>query len=254
MEAQAVCPQCGGTGWRVVEREGLSGAERCDCLASERVRNLEVRASIPPLYGEASFENFFTQPDNPVAGRILTTAVTTARSYAREFPYGTKKPGLLFLGDPGTGKTHLAVAVMRILISRGFECLFFDYQDLLVRIRSSYDPASGSGRQDSYRAALECEVLVLDDLGAHRVTDWVEDTITSIITHRCNHKRPLIATSNLRDPEAGDAVLPGGTAGDLAGKYYLSERIGQRARSRLFEMCRVVTTRGAEDYRQRKGR
>ena len=49
--------------------------------------------------------------------------------------------------------------------------------------------------KEAYRTALETDVLVLDDLGAHRVTDWVEDTVTSIITARCNHRKPLIATS-----------------------------------------------------------
>ncbi len=254
MNGDQTCPECGGSGWRIVERDGLSGAERCDCTVAERARRLEEKAHIPELYRQTSFDNFYTQPDNPVAGRILVTAMTIAGSYAREFPYGTKKPGLLLLGDPGTGKTHLAVAVLRKLISRGFECLFFDYQSLLEQIRAGYDPASGAGKQDYYRAALDCEVLLLDDLGAHRVSEWVEDTITSIITHRSNHQKPLIATSNLRDAEAGDAPLGTGLSSDLAGKYYLAERIGARARSRLFEMCRVITTRGAEDYRQRKGR
>ena len=45
--------------------------------------------------------------------------------------------------------------------------------------------------------ALDSEVLLLDDLGAHRVTDWVQDTVTSIVTHRCNNQKPLIATTNL---------------------------------------------------------
>ena len=250
----AVCPRCGGSGWRQANRDGISAVERCECVSTARAGRLLEVANIPPLFRQATFDNFTTQPENPVTHRILQTAMTIAASYAREYPYGTKKQGLMFIGDPGTGKTHLAVAVMKRLIARGFECVFFDYQNLLERIRSSYDQASGAAQREAYQTALDCEVLVLDDLGAHRVTDWVEDTVTSLITYRYNQNKPLITTTNLRDSEAGDASMSTGVAGELANRYYLTERVGSRARSRLFEMCRTITTRGVEDYRVRKNR
>ncbi len=250
MDEQRVCPRCGGTGWRTIEKNGLSAVERCECVAEERAQKLEERANIPPLYHDASFDNFSIFPDNPVASRALSAAVTAARSYAREFPFQGRKQGLLFIGDPGTGKTHLATAVLRRLLSRGFAGVFYLYQNLLERIRQGYDKAAGAADRQAYQVALDCEILLLDDLGAHRVNEWVEDTITSIITHRCNNNKPLIATTNLRDQEAGDGPIPAGTA-DYVSKYYLAERIGARARSRLFEMCRVISTRGAADYRLR---
>jgi DNA replication protein DnaC len=139
------------------------------------------------------------------------------------------------------------------LIARGFEGTFFDFQNLLDRIRSGYDQASGTSDKEAYRTALETDIVVLDDLGAHRVTDWVEDTVTAIVTHRCNNKKATIVTTNLRDPEAGDQRGTG-LHGDLSSKYFLEERVGSRARSRLFEMCRLVAMPSGEDYRLKKVR
>jgi DNA replication protein DnaC len=140
-----------------------------------------------------------------------------------------------------------------MLITRGFQGVFFGYQELLERIRSGYDAASGASNREVYRSAMEAEVLLLDDLGAHRVTDWVEDTVTSIITHRCNHQRPLIATTNLPDPAAGDTVVQR-TAGVAQVEYKrtLGEHIGERALSRLFEMCTLIRIWGVPDYRKRE--
>lgn len=251
--AEAVCPHCGGSGWKILEREGASGAERCDCRDGERTGVLEERAGIPPLYRNASLDNFRLPPDNPIANRGLAGVMTTVRSFVREYPT-EKKPGLLLIGEPGTGKTHLAVAALRMLISRGFEGVFFDYQNLLDKIRSGYDHTSGATDRAAYRAALETEVLLLDDLGTHRVTEWVEDTVTAIITDRCNNRKPLIATTNLPDPEVGDVMIErdSGLPGTAYTKVSLAQRLGERARSRLFEMCRVVRMPSVEDYRLRK--
>jgi DNA replication protein DnaC len=248
------CTICGGTGWRIVERAGLSGATRCECQSHDRPQTLLADAKIPPNYRNATLENFNVPQDNPVARTGLGTVLMQVRAFVREYP-SAERPGLLLVGDPGTGKTHLAVAALKALIERGHEGVFFDYQNLLDRIRSSYDAASGGTNKEVYGAALDTELLLLDDLGAHRVTDWVEDTVTAIITHRCNHKKPLIATTNLPDPEiTGPVAEYSGAGGISAYRKLLPEMIGSRARSRLFEMCRIVKMPGVEDYRIRRGR
>lgn len=248
----AECAICGGTGWRVVERAGLSGAERCSCAEAARAETLRQSSRIPPNYERASLDNFQIPQDNPIARAGLGKVLLEVRGFVREFP-AAERPGLLLVGDTGTGKTHLGVAALRAVIEKGHEGLFFDFQNLLDRIRAGYDSTSGASNREAYRAALDAEVLLLDDLGSHRVTEWMEDTVTAIITHRCNHRKPLIATTNLDIDASVPAAYttPGGTS---VHRRSLAEVIGSRAHSRLFEMCRIVKMPAVEDYRVRRAR
>jgi DNA replication protein DnaC len=247
--SEEVCPICGGTGWKIVERAGLSGATRCGCSEATFARVNKESSGIPPNYEHASLDNFQIPQDNPIARSGLGTVLMQVRSFVREFPTADRQ-GLLLVGDAGTGKTHLAVAALRALMDKGHEGVFFDYQNLLERIRSSYDRTSGATDREAYHSALDAELLLLDDLGAHRVTDWVEDTVTSIITYRCNNRKPLIATTNLADPDiTGSSINYTSPSGAAINKQTLTDAIGARARSRLFEMCRIVRMPAVEDYR-----
>jgi DNA replication protein DnaC len=254
MTGEAVCSKCGGTGFIITEHANLTGASPCDCRAHGRAARLEEGSQIPVLYRKASFDNFIVPGnENPTARRELTTVLLAVKQFVRDFP-NDKRPGLLLIGETGCGKTHLAVAALREIMAKGFEGLFCNYQTLLNDIKAGYDPASNSSSREAYHTALDTEVLLLDDLGAHRITDWVEDTINSIVTYRCDNRKALIATTNMPDPDAGSAVIQRSGLDKPEYRRTLAEQIGARARSRLFEMCTVIRMPLIEDYRVRKGK
>jgi DNA replication protein DnaC len=254
----SICPKCQGTTWIIVDRGSVSGAQPCTCRAEGIAGRLEPQAQIPPLYRNVSIENFNLPERDSIANAGLKAVMGQVAAFARDFPrfQDPDRKGLLLIGDPGTGKTHLAVAAFRRILKKGFPSLFFDYQGLLDKIRSGYDASSNSSDREAYRSVLDIDVLLLDDLGAHRVPDWVEDTITSIITHRCNSGKAVIATTNLPMTETGSSIIgpPRMAGGSLTYKVSLAERIGARACSRLAQMCTVIRMPAVEDYRVRKAR
>ncbi len=250
MAANPDCPACQGTGWK---HAGNGGVVRCACLGDARPAERIRKLGLPRKFAPVGFDNFRagTPRENAIEYNILTGAMSAAKKFAEEYPFGPKR-GLLFQGAPGVGKTHLAIAALKRLAERGFDCIFFDYQTLLQKIREGYDPAAGAGSRETYRAALETEVLLLDDLGAHRVTDWVLDTVTTIINHRYNEEKALIVTTNLPVIELGhDAVLSDEVSGRPRVNDSLADRIGTRAVSRLCEVCREVRI-ATQDYRRRR--
>lgn len=233
-----VCERCSGTGWELVEGKGV---RPCKCRLSNRKGQMTAAANIPRRYDNCSFENYHPQGNNFTADEIFRSqshALNDAQKLAREYP--VLDVGLLFMGPCGVGKTHLAVALIKVLIDKGIHCLFYDFRDLLKQIQDSYNPVSNTSELRVLDPVYDAEVLVLDELGAAKPTDWVRDTMTQIINTRYNDKKLTIFTSNYPDDP------------DNPNEESLTDRVGVRLRSRLYEMCKVVRIKG-EDYRLKIG-
>lgn len=196
-------------------------------------------ARIPSRYAHCDLSNFVILP--PHTTRTIEKARLDAEKFVEEYP--SPQPfGLLFMGPQGVGKTHLAVGIIKqLMTTKAVPCLFWAFPELLKEIQLSYNPIAQASELSLLAPVLETEILVLDELGAQRPSSWVRDTVGYILNHRYNENKVTILTTNYIDTEerSSRAVAPDS----------LTDRIGAPMRSRLYEMCKTVKMEG-NDFRR----
>jgi DNA replication protein DnaC len=229
----ATCPRCSGSGWVPLPDDSLR-VEPCGCQGDLRRRQRIAASSIPRrYYPHCTLETFYDKK-NPV----LRSARNRAREFADAWPMTNEGRGLLLMGGCGAGKTHLAVAVLVEIIHSGKpgRVLFCNFQDLIQDIQASFDADAAMGKSEILRPLLEADLLVLDELGSVKPTQFVQDLLYYVINSRYNTVRPTIFTTNAFDDAGADGQR-------------LVDKIGDRLRSRLYEMTEQILMKGVDDYR-----
>jgi len=242
MGTVSVCPQCDDTGWKRVGEGPGARVVRCDCRQRGRSERLLEQARIPRRYHHCELANF----DFDGERRSLASARLAACRFVEEYPLDDHQ-GLLLVGPIGVGKTHLAVGILKeLILQKGVPCLFYDYRELLKEIQNSYNPTVATTEMQVLRPVFETEVLVLDELGAIKPTEWVWDTVSHILNTRYNDQRTTIITTNYKDLPAAGVEPEGSRAFRANREESLGDRIGERMRSRLHEMCKTVDVQGSD--------
>jgi len=220
------CDICDDTSWKTIDTDGVSRVVRCDCWHQRLYASLMKNARVPRRYTHCELTNFETHTDSQ------RQAHRRAMRLVEQFPAVEK--GLLFYGDAGVGKTHLAVALMKEAIRRkGARAVFYETRELLKLVRDSYNARVESTELEVLRPVLEAELLVLDDLGAEKKSEWVEETIGLLVNTRYSEKRVTVFTTNLTDTENTEPSS-------------FAYQLGLRTRSRLKEMCDWVPIEAAD--------
>ncbi len=249
-----VCPTCDGRGGAIeLDEHNYEVFTPCGCRRALARAELFDRAQIGCRFANADFASY--KAKNPGQMRAL--------EQVQDFVlmHGSVKRGLLLWGPVGTGKTHLILALFRELtLKKGVPCRFVDFGNLLQDLRRSFRGKAGD--PDVMLPLVEAELLLVDELGKGRVTEWELTVLDDLISRRYNAGKITLFTSNF-DPRP-DSERPASNVNPAydgrarqatgAGLGPLVERVHERIYSRLCEMCVFVEVPGADHRRAYTGR
>ena len=228
---ETTCPLCEGTGWILIEEDGVELVRRCECAEGTMRERLLEQAGIPARYRHCTLDSFeLWNPEDPTLAKTLRAV----QEFVDLYPACDK--GLILMGSVGTCKTHLAVAAMQQVMREKAPPVrgrFADFTALVLEIQMTFD-GPGSSRE-ILKPLIEADLLVLDELGAGKATPWVMDLLYYLVNTRYLEGRITLFTTNFSDFPRGQTES-------------LTDRVSARIRSRLFEMCRRLELRG-RDFR-----
>lgn len=190
-------------------------------------RMIEQKFSISNLgsrFEKLTFESFKPRPGTELAYKIT-------RDYTTNFDKHQGEGGILLWGSPGNGKSHLVAAAANELSAKGKTVVFQTAAELLERIRHTFRQKNTETEREIIEALTHCDVLVLDDIGAEKISDWVLDVMFRIVDGRYRQNKPILYTTNYKPSQ-------------------LLNRLGERIYDRMIETSTIVENQGTSYRRE----
>ncbi len=240
------CTECENIGF-IFKRDdqGREHAEPCECRSLKMRINLFNNAHIPSQFYDSTFRNFKVT-DDPSLEDALRTASFSFKNYEK----GNRK-GLLFMGGVGVGKTRLVSTILRdFTLNHGIPGIFKEFSSLLSEIKSGYD--KGLSESNVLEKINNVEILVIDELGKGRKSDWEISILDTIISNRYNMRKTTIFTTNYTDKKSTTYSEPVTLKNDRSNtqekaiKETLEQRVYSRIYSRLKGMCDFIEMKGPD--------
>ncbi|HDR6388558.1 MULTISPECIES: ATP-binding protein [Bacillus] len=207
----------------VVEREEAKIREAQNFAKKREIEKLFSISNLGERFSKSTFESFLDRNGSETVYKVAVKYVKTFKEWNGE--------SLMLWGEPGNGKTHLAAAIVNELSKKGYIVVFQSVPELLQRIRSTFNSENKENETQIMRALLECDLLILDDIGAEKTTEWVEEKLFNIIDGRYRKELPTLYTSNLEPKE-------------------LKNQVGKRSYDRMVETSLTVKNEAASYRRE----
>ncbi|OFC91932.1 primosomal protein DnaI [Bacillus thuringiensis] len=207
----------------VVEREEAKIREAQNFAKKREIEKLFSISNLGERFSKSTFESFLDRNGSETVYKVAVKYVKTFKEWNGE--------SLMLWGEPGNGKTHLAAAIVNELSKKGYIVVFQSVPELLQRIRSTFNSENKENETEIMRALLECDLLILDDIGAEKTTEWVEEKLFNIIDGRYRKELPTLYTSNLEPKE-------------------LKNQVGKRSYDRMVETSLTVKNEAASYRRE----
>lgn len=216
LEVHWDCPTCKNTGWlrpEMATPDTVYPPKKCQCLIQEEIDDLYNAAGLTGPLREQTFASFDLTVYPPDLREYMSQVLDHCRVFAQSVADGKPYDSLLLQGDTGLGKTFLASAVGNFVVAAKRTVVYFTFSEFMDLVRLQKFNEDEEGYREGLQRLLDADLIILDDLGAEKVTDFVAQELFNMINHRLNRQMPMVVSTNLRPDEMLD---------------YYGERIGSR--------------------------